>query len=192
MAKRTYDRSPRSEDESREAKLTTSELLAIFPDSEPWEVRRMLRRIDRRARELLSLNDPMCFTAALSGLYKKAQMVEMARKRAEPGRKIAAALRKHAELERLGIDPLSPEYARKQAGLGAAVALQTAIEHGDSVGMAAASKLILEAAGVMAPQKHEHLLGVATPAEAARLVREAFGEKAATPAPNGNPEPGKP
>lgn len=62
---------------------------------------------------------------------------------------------------------------------------------GDARNAIGALKLVAEVTGAMAPQKHQvessGSLTVASPAEAAALVRREFGTKAATPAPPAAP-----
>lgn len=79
------------------------------------------------------------------------------------------------------------EVMADREGIGAKVgsaldkALQGAVEAEDWKAVAQLSKVYADASGVSAPQKFEGVVGTASPADAARLIREKFGQHASKP-----------
>lgn len=72
------------------------------------------------------------------------------------------------------------ESARRDITAGCRKLMRQALEDGSAKDFKAVGELLALVSGAKAPERHEVTAGVAaSPAEAARLVRSAFGEKAA-------------
>lgn len=65
-----------------------------------------------------------------------------------------------------------------KVGVALGTALEGAIAKEDWKAVAQLSKVYADASGVSAPQKFEGVVGTASPADAARLIREKFGQHA--------------
>jgi hypothetical protein len=77
----------------------------------------------------------------------------------------------------------SAEDVRRDITLGGGRLLREALQAGDAKAFGIVGKLLADVSGANAPQRSEVLSTSATPAEAARLVREVFGGQGAKPVP---------
>lgn len=142
-----------------------------FEDYAPYQTPRGLRevmdRFDKIEKRLLddleTEPDPAVRSKILrelrAGRKDFVATLEIAGRGSDMGRKLALAIRIRAEIEDTGIDPMAPDFARKETGAAALAALRLAMETGDAGQIADAAKKYADLTGVSAPQKHQHDLG---------------------------------
>jgi hypothetical protein len=193
----------------KERKQSLRSLADLYPGENPARARWFARRVDEELGKLFAglgefakydeegmpqspgreLRDrAVALQKIIECRAKLAQIQEIADKKSEPWRRLSAVL--NAQQAMATADPMAPDTVTKAVGPAFAMALQGAMQAGDWKAAADIAAKYADASGASAPKKVE-LSTAATPAEAARLVREAFGDKAATGGSGGDSGPAK-